>query len=124
MLNRWGTFSSLTLTEVIAVRFNHEVKFYNTSKRRYNPKTSQYEGGEEMVADRMADITDVGTTRSVQLFGSIVQGVRELRLVEPVDSVWAYLTIDDQPTKYRMRTTTTPLKNVSLLVGEDVGKND
>lgn len=106
------------------MQFNHEVKFYSTGKRRYNPKTSQYEGGEEMVADRMADITDVGTTRSVQLFGSIVQGVKELRLVEPVDSVWAYLTIDDQPTKYRMRITTAPLKNVSLLVGEDVGKNN
>ena len=106
------------------MRFNHEVKFYNTGKRRYNPKTSQYEGGDEMVADRMADITDVGTTRSVQLFGSIVQGVKELRLVEPVDSVWAYLTIDDRPTKYRMRATIAPLKNVSLLVGEDVGKNN
>ncbi|MDD7693811.1 MAG: hypothetical protein PT937_05505 [Lactobacillaceae bacterium] len=106
------------------MRFNHEVKFYNAGKRKYNPKTSKYEGGTELVADVMANVTDVGTTRSVQLFGSIVQGVKELRLVEPVNDVWAYLTIDDGPTKYRMQTTTTPLKNVSLLVGEDVGKNN
>lgn len=106
------------------MRFDHEVKFYNTGKRKYNPKTSKYEGGTELIADVMANVTDVGTTRSVQLFGSIVQGVKELRLVEPINGVWAYLTIDDSPTKYRMRTTTTPLKNVSLLVGEDVGKNN
>lgn len=106
------------------MRFNHEVKFYNTGKRKYNPKTSEYEGGTELVADVMANVTDVGTTRSVQLFGSIVQGVKELRVVEPIDSVWAYLTIDDGPTKYRIRTAKAPLKNISLLVGEDVGKNN
>lgn len=105
------------------MRFNHEVKFYNTGKRRYNPKTSQYEGGEEIVADRMADVTDVGADQTVKLFGSIVQGVKVIRLVEPVNQVWAYLMIDDSPTKYRMRTTTVPLKNVTILVGEDIGKD-
>ncbi|WP_262350055.1 hypothetical protein [Limosilactobacillus fermentum] len=70
----------------------------------------------------MGNVTDVGADRTVKLFGSIVQGVKVIRLVEPVNQVWAYLMIDDSPTKYRMRTTTVPLKNVTILVGEDIGK--
>lgn len=108
---------------VIAVRFNQEIKFYSEGKRRYNPATSQYEGGTEVVADVMGNVTDVGTDRAVQLFGSIVQGVKAIRLVEPVDAIWSYLTINGGSKKYRLRNVTTPLKNISLLVGEDVGKN-
>lgn len=108
---------------MIAVRYNHEIKFFSEGKRKYNPVTSQYEGGPKLVADVMGNVTDVGADRTAQLFGNIVQGVKVVRLVEPVEKVWAYLTIDDSSTKYRMRTTTVPLKNVSILVGEDVGKN-
>lgn len=105
------------------MRYNHEIKFFNEGKRKYNPVTSSYEGGSELVADVMGNVTDVGADRSAKLFGSIVQGVKVVRLVEPIGKVWAYLTIDDSPTKYRMRTTTIPLKSVSILVGEDIGKS-
>lgn len=108
---------------MIAVRYNHEIKFFSEGKRKYNPVTSQYEGGPELVADVMGNVTDVGADRTAQLFGNIVQGVKVVRLVEPVEKVWVYLTIDDSLTKYRMRTTTIPLKNVSILVGEDIGKS-
>ncbi|MCD7130556.1 hypothetical protein LTY36_05040 [Limosilactobacillus agrestis] len=104
------------------MRYNHEIKFFSEGKRKYNPVTSQYDGSSELIADVMGNVTDVGADRTVQLFGNIVQGVKVVRLVEPIENVWAYLTIDDKPTKYRMRTTTIPLKNVSILVGEDVGK--
>jgi hypothetical protein len=104
------------------VRYNHEIKFFSEDKRHYNPITSQNEGGTGLIADVMGNVTDVGADRSTKLFGSIVQGIKVIRLVEPIDEKWAYLTIDDGKTKYRMRTTTTPLKNVSILVGEDIGK--
>lgn len=104
------------------VRYDHVIKFFGEGKRKYNPVTSQYEGGPEMIADVMGNVTDVGADRSAKLFGSIVQGVKVIRLVEPIDKKWVYLTIDDNSTKYRMRTTTIPLKNVSILVGEDIGK--
>lgn len=105
------------------MRYNHEIKFFNEGKRKYNPVTSSYEGGSELVADVMGNVTDVGADRTVRLLGSITQGVKIIRLVEPIEKVWAYLTIDDSPTKYRMRTTTILLKNVSILVGEDIGKS-
>lgn len=108
---------------MIAVRYNHEIKFFDEGKQKYNPVTSQYDSGSEVVADVMGNVTDVGADRSVNLFGSIVQGVKIIRIIEPIEKKWAYLTIDDGSTKYRMRTTTIPLKNVSILVGEDIGKS-
>ncbi|MQB59176.1 hypothetical protein DN431_05105 [Lactobacillus reuteri] len=99
------------------------MKFFNEGKRKYNPITSSYEGELELVADVMGNVTDVGTDRTVRLLGSITQGVKIIRIVEPIEKKWAYLTIDDGSTKYRMRTTTIPLKNVSILVGEDIGKS-
>lgn len=105
------------------MRFNQEVRFYSEGKRRYDPQASQYEGGPELVADVMGVVTDVGTDRTVKLFGSIVQGVKAIRLIEPIDIKWSYLTIGDDSTKYRLRNVTEPLKNVSMLVGEDVGKD-
>jgi hypothetical protein len=105
------------------VRYNHEIKFFNEGKRKYNPITSSYEGELELVADVMGNVTDVGADRTVRLLGSITQGVKIIRIVEPIEKKWAYLTIDDGSTKYRMRTTTIPLKNVSILVGEDIGKS-
>lgn len=108
---------------MIVVRYNHEIKFFNEGKRKYNPITSSYEGELELVADVMGNVTDVGADRSAKLFGSITQGVKIIRIVEPIEKKWAYLTIDDGSTKYRMRTTTIPLKNVSILVGEDIGKS-
>lgn len=105
------------------MRYNHEIKFFNEGKRKYNPITSSYEGELELVADVMGNVTDVGADRTVRLLGSITQGVKIIRIVEPIEKKWAYLTIDDGSTKYRMRTTTIPLKNVSILVGEDIGKS-
>ena len=104
------------------MRFDHEINFYTEESKRYNPLTSQSDGATKLVASAMGNVTDVGADRTVKLFGSIVQGVKVIRLVEPVNQVWAYLMIDDSPTKYRMRTTTVPLKNVTILVGEDIGK--
>ncbi|MCC4410510.1 hypothetical protein LMB83_00330 [Limosilactobacillus reuteri] len=105
------------------MRFNHEINFYTEEGKHYNPLTSQTEGGPKLVDSVMGNVTDVGADRTVRLLGSIVQGVKIIRLVEPIDKKWAYLTIDDGSTKYRMRTTTIPLKNVSILVGEDIGKS-
>lgn len=105
------------------MQFNHEINFYTEEGKHYNPLTSQTEGGPKLVDSVMGNVTDVGADRTVRLLGSIVQGVKIIRLVEPIDKKWAYLTIDDGSTKYRMRTTTIPLKNVSILVGEDIGKS-
>ena len=100
------------------MRLTNEVKFYNQTERHYNPNTSQYEGGEMLVDTVMANVTDVGTNRSVELFGKYDANSKVVRLIEPIDKVWSYLTIDDDSTRYVLQTTRQPLKNTTLIVGE------
>lgn len=100
------------------MRMDSKISFYSESKRRYNPHTSKYEGGTELVATRYGNVTDVGTNRSVELFGKYDQHAKTIRFSEPVTVSWSYLTIDDGPVKYRLNTERRPLKGVSLIVGE------
>lgn len=100
------------------MRMDSKISFYSESKRRYNPHTSKYEGGTELVANRYGNVTDVGTNRSVELFGKYDQQAKTIRFSEPVTVSWSYLTIDDNPVKYRLNTERRPLKGVSLIVGE------
>lgn len=100
------------------MRMDQKISFYSEKKREYNPHTSQYEGGVQLVATRYGNVTDVGTDRSAELFGKYDQRAKTVRYIEPVDVSWSYLTIDDSSTKYRLRTERRPLKGVSLIVGE------
>lgn len=106
------------------MRLNSEVKFYDQTKQHYNPDTSQYEGGETLVATVMANVTDIGTNRSNELFGKLDANSKVVRMIEPVKFVWSYLTIDDDPTHYVQQTDRRPLKNATLIVGETNVKSE
>ena len=103
------------------MRYNSVIKFYSVGVKRYNFQTSKSEGEPKLLYEAMGNVTDLGVDRSKNLLDSIVQGAKVIRLVEPVNFKWSYLTIDDSSKKYRLRTALKPLKNYSLLVGEDVG---
>ena len=113
--------SSSILTEVTVVRYNNVIKFYSKGDKRYNFQTSKVEGTPKLLYEAMGNVTDLGVDRSKNLLDSIVQGAKVIRLIEPVNIKWSYLTIDDSPKKYHLRTALKPLNNYSLLVGEDVG---
>lgn len=108
-------------TEVIVVRYSNVIRFYSEGNKKYNFQTSQSEGSPKLLLEVMGNVTDMGIDRSKNLLDSISQGTKIVRLVEPVNFKWSYLTIDDSSKKYRLRTALKPLKNYSLLVGEDVG---
>ena len=50
--------------------FDHYAYFYSKAERKYNPHTHQYEGEIKLIDSMPANVTDVGTNRSVQLFGN------------------------------------------------------
>lgn len=102
------------------MRFDEVIRFYGGNKR-YDFHTSQQTGQTAPVSEVMGNVTDLGAERSMRLFGSIKQGVKIVRLIEPIAFKWAYLTIGDSSKKYRLQTATKPLKNYTLIVGEDVG---
>lgn len=103
------------------MRYSSVIRFYSEGKKRYDFKTSKTIGGDKLLIEKMGSVTDMGVNRSKEVLDSINQGTKIIRFVEPVDFKWSYLRIDDSPKKYRLTTSRTPLKNYSLIVGEDVG---
>lgn len=102
------------------MRFDHIIKFYDKSERHYDPKTHGYVGGEKLVSALHGNVTDVGTVKSVQLFGDYKQNSLVIRLYA-VPPKWSYLTIDDGKQKYVLQTMRKPLKLFTLIVGESNG---
>lgn len=102
------------------MRFDHVIKFYDKSERHYDPKTHGYVGGEKLVSMLHGNVTDVGTVKSVQLFGDYKQNSLVIRLYAAPPK-WSYLTIDDGTQKYVLQTMRKPLKLFTLIVGESNG---
>ena len=72
----------------------------------------------EVVAVAAASVTDMGTDKSVEMFGNYAQKAKVIRLSEPIAVDWSYLTIDDDVTHYALNTSRVPLQNATLIVGE------
>lgn len=102
------------------MRFDHVIKFYDKSERHYDPKTHGYVGGEKLVSILHGNVTDVGTVKSVQLFGDYKQNSLVIRLYAAPPK-WSYLTIDGGTQKYVLQTMRKPLKLFTLIVGESNG---
>lgn len=102
------------------MRFDHVIKFFDKAERHYDPKTHGYVGGEKLVSILHGNVTDVGTVKSVQLFGDYKQNSLVIRLYAAPPK-WSYLTIDDGTQKYVLQTMRKPLKLITLIVGESNG---
>lgn len=100
------------------MRYDSKVKFYSESKKHYNPKTSKYEGGAELVLETYANVTDLGLTRQKKLFDSIKIDQLTVRLIESCPKSWAFLTIDNQPKKYKLSKQLNSLKGTAIIIEE------
>lgn len=98
------------------------IRFYFQDENGYNPYAEEDTiTSPKLVAQRYANVTDVGTNRLVELFSRLDQNAKVIRLDFPVNELWSYLTIDDGSAKYRLETQRQPLKGTTLIVGEDNG---
>ena len=98
------------------------IRFYFQDENGYNPYAEEDTiTSPKLVAQRYANVTDVGTNRLVKLFSRLDQNAKVIRLESPVNDSWSYLTIDDGSIKYRLETQRQPLKGTTLIVGEDNG---
>ena len=98
--------------------FDHKVYFYNKSARKYNPHTHP-----KLIDSMVANVTDVGTNRSVQLFGNYNQNSKVVRTIKEPPANWDYMTIDNHDPKLVLQTSRKPLKYFTLIVGESNGEN-
>ena len=98
------------------------IKFYFQDENGYDPYAEEDTiTSPKLVAQRYANVTDVGTNRLVELFSRLDQNAKVIRLESPVNDSWSYLTIDDGSIRYRLETQRQPLKGTTLIVGEDNG---
>ncbi|MBE8118010.1 hypothetical protein HCY76_07680 [Limosilactobacillus fermentum] len=101
------------------MRMSHHLDFYSEAAKKYNPKTSKYEGGSALVDQVWGNVTDMGLTRSVEVFGNYAQKAVVVRLMRPVVGSWSYMTIDGGATRYRLQTAREVSKGTTLIVGSD-----
>lgn len=87
----------------------------------YNPDTGEYDE-DKTTFTRLANVTDVGTSRSMELFGDLDTSNKVLRFANGVKLAdWTYLTLPGSDTRYVKVTTRKPLKSNTLIVGETHG---
>lgn len=94
------------------MRMDSVVKFYQEGRRS---------GDVKLVAEDMANVTNVGVDRSANVLGNINQRSLVVRTLHPVEVGFSYLTIDDGDKHYRLTTGRRPLKGNTMIVGEDIG---
>jgi Zn-dependent alcohol dehydrogenase len=93
----------------------------------FHQKTDVYdpEKGEHVLTDNMspaiANITDIGTNRAIELFGALDTGNKVIRLIAPHQGEWSYLTIAGDAKHYVQVTSRKVLKGNTLIVGEQHG---
>ena len=99
------------------MRFESTVKFWSESAEHYVPGVG-YEGGVTLVATTPANVTDVGTNRSAEVFGDVKTANKVIRLLRPVAFEWSYLTIDDGTKHYKAVTSRDLSHGTTLIVGD------
>lgn len=105
------------------MRYDTKVKFFSNEEKRYNPRTHQYEGGAKLVNQEMANVTDLGLTRQVEIFGAFKEGRKIIRLINKPPEKWSFLMLENDDKKYTLLSSLNPSKGYALIVGENNAKN-
>ncbi|WP_057769685.1 hypothetical protein [Lactobacillus selangorensis] len=103
------------------MRFDSIVKFWEDGSH-YDPDSGEYVDGTDLLAILGANVTDMGTTTSNELLGDYKQRSKVVRTFEDAPDDWTYLTIGDSSKHYKQLTGRDPLKNHTMIVGEDNGE--
>lgn len=107
------------------MRYLDKVVFVDESEEIYNPDFGEYIEAETKGVETLANVTDLGTTRSVQIFGDIKQGAKVVRTMPLFDiPKWKYIMFDGR--KWQLVTSRLVTKSNSLIVQEvfDGKEND
>lgn len=100
------------------MRFDTLVSFYSESQKHYDPAIHGYVGGVEFLGSCMANVTDLGTNRAIQLFGKFDDNSLVIRVSELPYQNWSFVTVGNSKTKYRLQTMRQTQKMATLIVGE------
>lgn len=100
------------------MRYLEEITFVTEKNSYYDPELGEYVPGEIVRLGTSANVTDLGTDRSAEVFGDIKQGAKVIRLQPLFDipDIWGYIEIDGKP--YELTTDRQPIGRHTLIVQE------
>lgn len=101
------------------MRYDTKITFYR-DETKYNPKTSKHEHIQESWS-RFANVTDLSTSKQVELLGGIKEGTKTVRLSSNNLLQWDFLTIEGNSIHYRFNSSIKVLKGFAMIVGRDNG---
>ena len=105
------------------MRYDTVIKFYDDANKKYNPRTHQYNGGIEFVKAMMGNVTDLGLTRQVEIFGAFKEGRKTIRLVNKPPKKWSFLMLENNNEKYTLLSDLRTWKGYAIMEGENNAKN-
>lgn len=99
------------------MRYTDNVIFIKAQKSHYSPDLGEWTEQEPLKIDVLCNVTDLGTTRSKELFGDIKQEAKVIRTMPLFNWIeFDYVEIDGK--KYEEITNRKPLERNSLIVQE------
>ena len=73
------------------MRYDKRIYFIRKSQEEYDPIKGEWVGGATYAVPKMANVTDLGSERSVAMFGNVMEDALTVRLlsryIEPFDTV-------------------------------------
>lgn len=102
------------------MRYTDEITFVKeSSESHYDPDLGEYVEGEPFKTVTSANVTDLGTERSVKLFGDIRQGALVIRTM-PLFALPEFDHVEISGKTYKETTVRNPIGRNSLIVQEVV----
>lgn len=102
------------------MRYTDEITFVKDSKEsKYDPDLGEWVDGEAKRTGTVANVTDLGTERSVKVFGDVREGAKVIRTMPLFDvPEWDQIEIDNNI--YKLTTERIPSNRTSIVVEEVV----
>lgn len=102
------------------MRYTDEITFVKeSSESHYDPDLGEWIENEPNRTDTLVNVTDLGTERSVKIFGDIRQEAKVIRTM-PLFCVPEFDSIEFEGKTYKETTKRNPLSRNSLIVKEVV----
>lgn len=101
------------------MRYLDEVTFIQTVGEHYDPNLGETAPGEVVKTTVNVNVTDLGTNRSIALFGDIRQGAKVIR-TQPLFVLPKFDTVEFQGRAYKETTVRSIVARHSLIVEEVV----
>lgn len=77
------------------MRYDQKIIFIAETKGGYDPEIGEHTEPITTMTTKYANVTDLGTNRSKELFGDIKQGAKVIRLLRPYEKIWDKVEIEN-----------------------------